>query len=113
MAFCADAAWFEWSNFLFAHFSGFTHYTEGDGTSPVSSTSPLPLPASATAATAVVVEKDLSASKDFVFIVGYGRVGQLVCEMLDRKCIPYVVLESSPQKAIEARNKGLPVYFGK
>jgi S-adenosylhomocysteine hydrolase len=59
-----------------------------------------------------VAEKDISASKDFVFIVGYGRVGQLVCEMLDRKCIPYVVLESSPQKAIEARNKGLPVYFG-
>jgi voltage-gated potassium channel Kch len=59
-----------------------------------------------------VADKDISASKDLVFIVGYGRVGQLVCEMLDRKCIPYVVLEGSPERAIEARNRGLPVYFG-
>ena len=49
---------------------------------------------------------------DFVFIVGYGRVGQLICEMLDRRLVPYVVVESSPQRAIDARNKGLPVYFG-
>lgn len=51
--------------------------------------------------------------QDFVFICGYGRVGQLVCEMLDRKCIAYVVLESNPQRAREARSKGLPVYYGK
>jgi S-adenosylhomocysteine hydrolase len=39
-----------------------------------------------------------------VFICGYGKVGQIICEMLDRKFIPYVVIENSPQKAIEARN---------
>ena len=50
---------------------------------------------------------------EFVFICGYGKVGQIICEMLDRKFIPYIVIENSPQKAIEARNKGLPVYFGK
>jgi hypothetical protein len=54
-----------------------------------------------------------SIQGDFVFICGYGKVGQIICEMLDRKFIPYVVIENSPQKAIEARNKGLPVYFGK
>jgi monovalent cation:H+ antiporter-2, CPA2 family len=52
------------------------------------------------------------APNDFVFVCGYGEVGRMVCDMLDRKFIRYIVLESSPQKAIEARNKGLPVFFG-
>ena len=75
-------------------FTGLTHYTED------------PLLMQPTTHTTE------DAPKDFVFICGFGKVGQLVCEMLDRKGIPYVVLENSPQKAIEARNKGLPVYFG-
>lgn len=32
--------------------------------------------------------------------------------MLDRKLIKYVGLEIDPNKAIEARNKGLPVFYG-
>ncbi len=51
-------------------------------------------------------------NNDFVFVCGYGEVGQMICDMLDRKFIRYIVLENSPQKAIEARNKGLPVFFG-
>jgi voltage-gated potassium channel Kch len=35
-----------------------------------------------------------------------------VCELLDRKLIKYVGLEIDPNKAIQARNKGLPVFFG-
>lgn len=50
---------------------------------------------------------------NFVVIIGYGKVGKLICDMLDRKFIRYIVLENSPQKAIEARNKGLPVFYGK
>eukprot|EP00981_Chlorochromonas_danica_P007235 scaffold1618_cov158-Ochromonas_danica.AAC.19 len=60
---------------------------------------------------ATQVKADL-AKNDFVFVCGYGEVGKMVCGLLDRKFIKYIVLENSPQKAIEARNKGLPVFFG-
>mmetsp|Transcript_16835 Transcript_16835/g.37918 ORF Transcript_16835/g.37918 Transcript_16835/m.37918 type:complete len:905 (+) Transcript_16835:175-2889(+) len=59
-----------------------------------------------------IPKEETKVQKDFVFICGYGRVGQMVCEMLDRQCVPYVVLEKSPQRVIEARNQGLPVYYG-
>jgi hypothetical protein len=49
---------------------------------------------------------------DFVLVCGYGRVGKLVCEMLERKNVRYVAIDNSPKRTIEARNKGLPVYFG-
>lgn len=51
-------------------------------------------------------------NSEFVVVVGYGIVGKVVCDLLDRKFIKYVGLEVSPTKAIEARNKGLPVFFG-
>lgn len=50
--------------------------------------------------------------KDFVFVCGYGPVGKMICEMLDKKLIPYIVVDGSPVTAIEARNKGLPVFYG-
>jgi len=45
-----------------------------------------------------------------VVVAGYGTVGKVVCDLLDRKFIRYAGLELNPSKAIEARNKGLPVY---
>lgn len=36
----------------------------------------------------------------------------MICDMLDRQFIRYVAIDNSPQKAIEARNKGLPVFYG-
>jgi voltage-gated potassium channel Kch len=51
-------------------------------------------------------------SSDFVLVCGYGRVGKMVCDMLDRRLIRYICLDSSPQLAIEARSKGLPVFYG-
>jgi len=48
----------------------------------------------------------------FVAVVGYGVVGRVVCDLLDKKFIKYVGMEKDPKKAIEARNKGLPVFFG-
>lgn len=52
------------------------------------------------------------SSNNFIFVCGYGRIGKMICDMLDRKLIRYVAIESNPQKAREARLKGLPVYFG-
>ena len=36
----------------------------------------------------------------------------MVCDMLDRLPVRYIALDSSPTKAIEARGKGLPVFYG-
>lgn len=55
---------------------------------------------------------EIKESDDFAVVVGYGAVGKVVCELLDRKLIKYVGLELDPNKAIQARNKGLPVFYG-
>ena len=48
----------------------------------------------------------------FVVVIGYGVVGKVVCDLLDYKFIKYIGMEKDPEKAIQARNKGLPVFFG-
>jgi CPA2 family monovalent cation:H+ antiporter-2 len=55
---------------------------------------------------------EIKQSDDFAVVVGYGVVGKVVCDLLDRKFIRYVGLELDPNKAIQARNKGLPVFYG-
>lgn len=55
---------------------------------------------------------EIKESDDFAVVVGYGAVGKIVCELLDRKLVKYVGLEIDPNKAIQARNKGLPVFYG-
>ena len=55
---------------------------------------------------------EIKESEDFAVIVGYGAVGKVVCDLLDRKLIKYVGIELDPNKAIQARNAGLPVFYG-
>jgi monovalent cation:H+ antiporter-2, CPA2 family len=55
---------------------------------------------------------EIKESDDFTVVIGYGAVGKVVCDLLDRKFIRYVGLEVDPNKAIQARNKGLPVFYG-
>ena len=57
-----------------------------------------------------ITESD--ADTGFVVVVGYGVVGKVVCDLLDKKFVKYVGMEKDPAKAIQARNKGLPVFFG-
>ena len=54
----------------------------------------------------------VSGDTSFVVVVGYGTVGKMVCDLLDEKFIKYVGLEVDPNKAIQARNRGLPVFYG-
>mmetsp|Transcript_403 Transcript_403/g.521 ORF Transcript_403/g.521 Transcript_403/m.521 type:complete len:846 (-) Transcript_403:328-2865(-) len=51
-------------------------------------------------------------SDGFVVVCGYGRIGKMVCDLLDQKFIKYVCFELNPDKVIQARNKGLNVFFG-
>lgn len=56
--------------------------------------------------------KEIQVSGDFVAVVGFGTVGKVVCDLLDRKFQRFIGIESDPKKAIQARNKGLPVFYG-
>jgi hypothetical protein len=51
------------------------------------------------------------SEQDFVVVCGYGRIGKLVCEILDTKFIRYIVFDVNPQKAIEARSASATHYF--
>lgn len=55
---------------------------------------------------------EIKESDDFAVVIGYGAVGKVVCDLLDRKYTKYVAIEIDPNKAITARNAGLPVFYG-
>lgn len=45
-------------------------------------------------------------------VVGYGRVGQLTCEMLEAHKIPYIAVDHAPNLVGGARREGKPIYYG-
>jgi CPA2 family monovalent cation:H+ antiporter-2 len=47
-----------------------------------------------------------------VIVAGFGRVGQLVGDMLTRHKIPYLAIDSDPARVTSERKAGKPVYFG-
>lgn len=47
-----------------------------------------------------------------VIVAGYGRVGQLVGDMLQRHGVPYLAIDMDPARVAEERKAGRPVYFG-
>lgn len=47
-----------------------------------------------------------------VLIVGYGRVGALIGEMLSRHDIPFVAVDNSVTLVAEHRDKGVRIYWG-
>lgn len=71
---------------------GYSHFTGGD-------------------AAGKEVKEDIEVG-DFVLIIGHGRVGKMVCDLLDRKLVKYVVIDNNPQRAFEGRTKDLPVFYG-
>ena len=47
-----------------------------------------------------------------VVIAGFGRVGQLVAEMLERHKVPYLAIDADPMRVAAARQEGQAGYFG-
>jgi CPA2 family monovalent cation:H+ antiporter-2 len=47
-----------------------------------------------------------------VIIVGYGRVGALIGDMLDRHAIPFIAVDANAGVTSQARSDGKPVYYG-
>jgi CPA2 family monovalent cation:H+ antiporter-2 len=56
------------------------------------------------------IPPDSEASR--VIIVGYGRVGALIGDMLDRHAIPFIAVDSNAGITSQARSDGKPVYYG-
>ncbi|WP_375460762.1 cation:proton antiporter [uncultured Enterovirga sp.] len=63
-------------------------------------------------AEAVLPQEAPPPSQGQVIIAGYGRVGQLVADMLQRHGVPYVALDSNPALVAAGRSASQPVYFG-
>lgn len=47
-----------------------------------------------------------------VLVVGYGRVGQLIAELLNEHDVKYLAVDSDPSLVSTARRAGVPVWFG-
>jgi CPA2 family monovalent cation:H+ antiporter-2 len=47
-----------------------------------------------------------------VLVVGYGRVGQLVCEMLSRHDLPWVTIEREARLVEQGRRHGSRIFYG-
>ncbi len=58
------------------------------------------------------LEEDINESKDRTVIIGFGRVGRLVADMLQYHDQHYVAVESDIDAVAEARRDGYPVIFG-
>jgi CPA2 family monovalent cation:H+ antiporter-2 len=56
------------------------------------------------------IPPDSEASR--VIIVGYGRVGALIGDMLDRHAIPFIAVDADAGVTSQARFDGKPVYYG-
>ena len=67
-------------------------------------------PRGGTDAKAPEIPPDSEASR--VIIVGYGRVGALIGDMLDRHAIPFIAVDSNAGVTSQARSDGKPVYYG-
>ena len=63
----------------------------------------------------IATAEDIDVAPDLkghVIIVGYGRIGELLAELLDRQQIAHVALDLDAARAAEPRAKGAPVYLG-
>ncbi len=47
-----------------------------------------------------------------VVIAGFGRVGQAVAARLESEHVPYIAVDLDPHRIAQARQRGLPVYYG-
>jgi len=53
-----------------------------------------------------------TAGQSHAIVVGYGRVGKVVCELLREHRIPYIVADSDATTVTRDRREGHDVYFG-
>ena len=59
-----------------------------------------------------VTPTDSDDLRGHVILAGYGRVGEMIAQLLKEKLIPYVCLEVRPERVALGRERGHLVYFG-
>jgi len=57
-------------------------------------------------------ESETSGLSGHVMILGFGRVGQFIAQMLSEELIPFVALDTSAGRVQDGKGSDLPVYFG-
>ncbi len=57
-------------------------------------------------------ERQGDAAHDRTVVLGFGRVGRMVCDMLRGHDQPYVAIDSNPDIVIEGRKEGYAIRFG-
>ncbi|KAK7394805.1 hypothetical protein VNO78_15344 [Psophocarpus tetragonolobus] len=58
------------------------------------------------------VESETDDLQDHIIICGFGRVGQIIAQLLSERLIPFVALDVRSDRVAVGRALGLPVYFG-
>ncbi|KAK4742006.1 hypothetical protein SAY87_000007 [Trapa incisa] len=58
------------------------------------------------------VESETDDLQDHIIICGFGRVGQIIAQLLSERLIPFVALDVRSDRVAIGRALGLPVYFG-
>ncbi|WP_137043994.1 monovalent cation:proton antiporter-2 (CPA2) family protein [Pseudolabrys sp. FHR47] len=57
-------------------------------------------------------EEEVTELRDHVVIGGFGRVGRMVADLLDKEQVPYVALDMNEMTVDEERRRGRMVFFG-
>ncbi|XP_042458982.1 K(+) efflux antiporter 2, chloroplastic-like [Zingiber officinale] len=58
------------------------------------------------------VESETDDLQDHIIICGFGRIGQIIAQLLSERLIPFVALDVRSDRVAVGRALGLPVYFG-
>ena len=54
----------------------------------------------------------VESSEPAAVVIGFGRVGRMVCDLLEQHNQRFVAVESDPDTVAEARRQGYPILFG-
>jgi CPA2 family monovalent cation:H+ antiporter-2 len=69
-------------------------------------------PAEAPPSGAPVAQAEPASDAGPVMVIGYGRVGRLVGEMLSRHELPWLAIERDPRLVEKARREGAEIFYG-
>ncbi len=56
--------------------------------------------------------EEVGELKNHIIIAGFGRVGQMLGDLLASRLVPFIALDTDMHRVAEGRKKGWPVFFG-
>lgn len=59
-----------------------------------------------------IQEEEIREFQNHVIVAGFGRVGQMLADLLASRMIPFVAIDTDMRRVTEGREKGYPVFFG-